>query len=221
MLYTDTDIEVGNTTTYFRRQKMKSPVDRLVEAADGVVQFLEQYPPHFHDGRSMWTDFHEYLNELRESADNLRERREANPPTELDQLEAESLQLFELCGKESGRPAYPALDAKRKKVLAEIEKHRTLTRWEFINRYEYQAWLDHCETHGLAEDHPDADKPWFRNYYECPDDGEEWEDEHSCQCNDRCPSCNKEIEPYKSDTLDFDTGEVLEEGSDCRELTPT
>jgi len=23
-----------------------------------------------------------------------------------------------------------------------------------------------------------------------------WEDEWDCACNDRCPSCNKEIEPY-------------------------
>lgn len=38
---------------------------------------------------------------------------------------------------------------------------------------------------------------WFRNFYRhC---GEEWEDEHSCQCNDRCPVCNAEIEPYKSE----------------------
>lgn len=26
----------------------------------------------------------------------------------------------------------------------------------------------------------------------------EWEDEWSCMCNDRCPVCNAEIEPYES-----------------------
>lgn len=36
------------------------------------------------------------------------------------------------------------------------------------------------------------------NHYLCPC-GEEWEDEWDCQCNDRCPSCNKEVEPYISD----------------------
>lgn len=37
----------------------------------------------------------------------------------------------------------------------------------------------------------------FQNSYKC-DCGEEWEDNWSCACNDRCPSCNKEIEPYES-----------------------
>jgi hypothetical protein len=37
----------------------------------------------------------------------------------------------------------------------------------------------------------------YTNYYKCPC-GEEWEDQWSCMCNDRCPSCNKEIEPYDS-----------------------
>jgi hypothetical protein len=35
---------------------------------------------------------------------------------------------------------------------------------------------------------------WFRKSYACPC-GEEWTDEWSCLCNDKCPSCNKEIEP--------------------------
>lgn len=37
----------------------------------------------------------------------------------------------------------------------------------------------------------------FHNFYECPC-GETWEDHWSCACNDKCPSCNAEIEPYKS-----------------------
>jgi hypothetical protein len=38
---------------------------------------------------------------------------------------------------------------------------------------------------------------WFRNFYRhC---GKEWTDEHSHQCNDRCPKCGAEIEPYKSE----------------------
>lgn len=35
------------------------------------------------------------------------------------------------------------------------------------------------------------------NFYRC-ECGEEWEDSWDCSCNDCCPSCNKEIEPYKT-----------------------
>jgi hypothetical protein len=37
--------------------------------------------------------------------------------------------------------------------------------------------------------------------------GQSWRDEWSCACNDRCPVCNKEIEPAESETL-----RSLEEG---------
>lgn len=40
---------------------------------------------------------------------------------------------------------------------------------------------------------------WYRNHYRhCKT---EWNDEWSCTCNDRCPVCNAEIEPYESDDL--------------------
>jgi hypothetical protein len=36
----------------------------------------------------------------------------------------------------------------------------------------------------------------YRNFYDhC---GEKWEDEADSACNDRCPHCNAEIEPYDS-----------------------
>ena len=38
----------------------------------------------------------------------------------------------------------------------------------------------------------------FTNFYRCPC-GEEWESKWDCQCNDKCPVCNKEIEPYRSE----------------------
>jgi hypothetical protein len=38
----------------------------------------------------------------------------------------------------------------------------------------------------------------FTNHYRCVC-GTEWEDTWDCACNDRCPSCNKEIEPHHSD----------------------
>lgn len=40
------------------------------------------------------------------------------------------------------------------------------------------------------------DTTWFQNHYRhC---GQEWTTQWSCQCNDRCPRCNAEIEPYNS-----------------------
>ena len=45
---------------------------------------------------------------------------------------------------------------------------------------------------------PTTPTTWFRNHYECPVCGTIWTDEWDCQCNDRCPKCNAEIEPYDS-----------------------
>lgn len=52
---------------------------------------------------------------------------------------------------------------------------------------------------------PYDEEKYFLNKYKCPCCGEEWEDEWSCTCNDRCPSCNKEIEPHESIELEGDT----------------
>lgn len=41
----------------------------------------------------------------------------------------------------------------------------------------------------------------FQNYYRCPNDGTEWTDRWSCTCNDRCPVCGDEIEPYESESV--------------------
>jgi hypothetical protein len=41
----------------------------------------------------------------------------------------------------------------------------------------------------------------FCNYYLCPYDKAAWTDSWSCACNDRCPVCRTEIEPYHSDHL--------------------
>lgn len=41
----------------------------------------------------------------------------------------------------------------------------------------------------------------FLNYYSCPRDGTVWSDKWSCKCNDRCPNCNAEIEPYRSEDI--------------------
>ena len=45
-------------------------------------------------------------------------------------------------------------------------------------------------------------EPLFHNYYKCSECGEEWEDEWDYTCNDRCPNCGAEIEPYKSEDIE-------------------
>lgn len=39
----------------------------------------------------------------------------------------------------------------------------------------------------------------FTNYYRCDNCEEEWSDTWSSMCNDRCPKCDTETEPYDSD----------------------
>jgi hypothetical protein len=38
----------------------------------------------------------------------------------------------------------------------------------------------------------------FENHYICPYDKTEWSDIADSMCNDRCPECNKEIQPTES-----------------------
>ena len=60
--------------------------------------------------------------------------------------------------------------------------------------------------------------PWeprkFRNHYRCPNDGSKWVDTWSCMCNDRCPACNAEIEPYASEELCLKCGAVVDDAED-------
>ena len=41
----------------------------------------------------------------------------------------------------------------------------------------------------------------YTNYYEHCDT--QWEDQWACMCNDECPVCRKEIEPYESKETEF------------------
>ncbi|OAI04335.1 hypothetical protein A1353_13830 [Methylomonas methanica] len=48
----------------------------------------------------------------------------------------------------------------------------------------------------------------YLNQYRCPYCQTEWEDEWDCGCNDRCPDCNKEIEPYESALIAGESAET-------------
>lgn len=41
----------------------------------------------------------------------------------------------------------------------------------------------------------------YLNYYQCPKCELMWVDYWDSMCNDRCPECDKEIEPYKSEEV--------------------
>lgn len=49
------------------------------------------------------------------------------------------------------------------------------------------------------------DVVWFRNEYYCEECDTNWADEWSCQCNDRCPTCDQETEPQDSLEIEPDT----------------
>jgi len=42
----------------------------------------------------------------------------------------------------------------------------------------------------------------YVNYYRCPTDKITWVDAWSSMCNDKCPDCGREIEPYWSEQID-------------------
>ncbi|NOV28277.1 hypothetical protein [Methylomonas sp. ZR1] len=48
----------------------------------------------------------------------------------------------------------------------------------------------------------------YLNQYRCPYCQTEWEDVWDCGCNDRCPDCNKEIEPYESALVEGELAET-------------
>lgn len=41
----------------------------------------------------------------------------------------------------------------------------------------------------------------YVNYYRCSREGTQWANAWSSMCNDKCPNCNAEIEPYRSDEI--------------------
>ena len=50
-------------------------------------------------------------------------------------------------------------------------------------------------------------KTIFINHYSCEDCGIDWEDAWSCACNDRCPDCDSEIEPYEVEEKEVEDSE--------------
>ena len=52
------------------------------------------------------------------------------------------------------------------------------------------------------EPEPTVTVTQFKNEYRCEPCGEEWDDIWCCACNDKCPRCNAEIEPFDSHAME-------------------
>ncbi|WP_347987590.1 hypothetical protein [Methylomonas sp. AM2-LC] len=54
----------------------------------------------------------------------------------------------------------------------------------------------------ISQSRSETTSAWYINHYCCPYCHLEWQDEWDCTCNDKCPACNKEIDPYESDLVE-------------------
>ena len=61
---------------------------------------------------------------------------------------------------------------------------------------------------GISHSHTHNNAVRYLNQYRCPYCQTEWEDVWDCGCNDRCPDCNKEIEPHESGLIAGDSAET-------------
>ena len=69
-------------------------------------------------------------------------------------------------------------------------------------------WLDSVENAFGDPPWPPEFGVYFERVFEC-DCGQVWVDLHDCNCNDRCPACNLEIEPSQTRERDALTGAYL------------
>jgi hypothetical protein len=66
--------------------------------------------------------------------------------------------------------------------------------------HDSQQWFRITKTIDTVDVEPEK-RFTHRNYHRCPHDDAEWIDEWSCACNDRCPVCRAEIEPYLTEDV--------------------
>lgn len=53
----------------------------------------------------------------------------------------------------------------------------------------------------VDQSRPEPESQRYLNHYRCPYCQIDWQDEWDCGCNDRCPSCRREITPMASEPL--------------------
>lgn len=61
---------------------------------------------------------------------------------------------------------------------------------------------------------------WFLKSYRCDRCDTSWKDEWSCACNDRCPSCDAEVEPYTWDDVSVVVAEDAAKGGWVVSVSP-
>jgi len=82
--------------------------------------------------------------------------------------------------------------------------------------YTYSVVEYEEESTNKDQESSDKGKLYINHYSHC---GQEWDANWSCQCNDRCPACNKEVEPSQSEEV-FDLQRSRKVTSLCsQELT--
>lgn len=70
-------------------------------------------------------------------------------------------------------------------------------------------WLDDlANPDGVEPPWPPEFGVYFERAFACPC-GEEWVDVHDTDCNDKCPSCDREIEPRQTRERRARTGRLL------------
>lgn len=74
----------------------------------------------------------------------------------LSSIENKLVELNDLCAKASGMPEFPSYNRQRNILIDQVKEFRPLTRWEFICRNGYIAWLDFVKNFELPEDYPIA-----------------------------------------------------------------
>jgi hypothetical protein len=73
------------------------------------------------------------------------------------------------------------------------------------------AWLDNTKNrNGVAPPWPPEFGVYFERIFRC-DCGEQWIDVHDSDCNDRCPACNREVEPRETHERDALSGDYAQD----------
>lgn len=80
-------------------------------------------------------------------------------------------------------------DPDGKTATSQQIREAILTRLASLDDQELKEAVGFCDSY-------EEETLKFRMSYECLC-GETWEMEHDCCCNDRCPKCDTEIEPYE------------------------
>jgi hypothetical protein len=103
-------------------------------------------------------------------------------------------EVVNLFGESSDNPYVAAALDKQKDGEIEVNDPAVVSPGDDPGAY-VMAWIwVSDEAAGVT-----SEEPQFRNHYRhC---GQEWNDVWSCTCNDKCPVCGAEIEPYESEDL--------------------